>query len=42
MTVEACRDLQVVSESFPNSALVGAAADVFIRKGILSFYGQGE
>jgi glucokinase len=41
MTVEARRDLRVVCESFTNSALVGAAADVFVRKGILSFNGQG-
>lgn len=35
MTVEARRDLKVVGESFTNSALFGAAADVFMRKGIL-------
>ncbi|MGB8980606.1 MAG: ROK family protein, partial [Anaerolineales bacterium] len=35
MTDEARRDLQVVRESFENSALVGAAADVFLRTGIL-------
>lgn len=36
MTEEARRDLQVVSEAFCNSALVGAAADVLLRKNILS------
>ena len=36
MTEEAIRDLQVVKESFENSALVGAAVDVFLRQGILS------
>ncbi|MBK8047862.1 MAG: ROK family protein [Anaerolineales bacterium] len=35
MTVEAARDLRVVMESLPNSALYGAAADVFIRSGVL-------
>lgn len=35
MTDEAKRDLQVVKESFENSALVGAAADVFLRSGVL-------
>jgi glucokinase len=36
MTEEAIRDLQVVKESFENSALVGAAVDVFLRQGILT------
>ena len=36
MTEEAIRDLQIVKESFENSALMGAAADVFVRNGILS------
>lgn len=35
MTVEARRDLRVEMESFPNSALWGAAANVFVRQGIL-------
>jgi glucokinase len=35
MTEEAKRDLKVVKESFPNSALFGAAADVFQRQGLL-------
>jgi predicted NBD/HSP70 family sugar kinase len=35
MTEEAKRDLQVVIESFENSALTGAAADVFLRSGTL-------
>lgn len=35
MTVEARRDLRVVGESFPNSALFGAAASVFARRGLL-------
>ncbi len=35
MTEEAKRDLQVVLESFENSALIGAAADVFLRSGTL-------
>lgn len=35
MTDEAKRDLRVVKESFENSALVGAAADVFLRTGVL-------
>jgi glucokinase len=34
MTEEARRDLRVVKETFENSALVGAAADVFLRSGI--------
>ena len=37
MTEEAKRDLEIVTESFPNSALVGAAADVFLRTGLLKF-----
>lgn len=35
MTEEAKRDLQVVEETFENSALVGAAVDVFLRSGVL-------
>lgn len=35
MTDEAKRDLVIVKESFSNSALFGAAADFFIREGIL-------
>ncbi len=35
MTEEAKRDLRVVKESFSNAALYGAAADLFIRQGIL-------
>ncbi|MGD2143422.1 MAG: ROK family protein [Anaerolineae bacterium] len=35
MTVEARRDLQIVPESFPNSALWGAAAHVFSVEGVL-------
>ena len=35
MTEEAKRDLQVVKESFENSALLGAAAAVFLRSGAL-------
>ncbi|MBE0695513.1 MAG: ROK family protein, partial [Anaerolineaceae bacterium] len=34
MTEEAKRDLRVVKETFANSALIGAAADVFQRQGI--------
>lgn len=37
MTVEARRDLRLVSESFPNSALVGAAANVLIQQGLLAY-----
>lgn len=37
MTVEAKRDLKIATESFPNSALVGAAADVFLHTGLLKF-----
>jgi glucokinase len=37
MTEEAKRDLKIVKESFDNSALVGAGAYVFLKKGILSF-----
>ncbi len=40
MTEEAKRDLKVVRESFPNAALVGAAGDVFVKKGFLSFTGR--
>ena len=36
MTEEAVRDFKVVKESFENSALVGAAADVFVRQGVLT------
>lgn len=36
MTQEARRDLRVVKESFLNSALYGAAADVFLRLDVLS------
>jgi glucokinase len=36
MTEEAIRDLIIVKESFENSALIGAAADVFLREKILS------
>lgn len=35
-TVEAQRDLHLVLESLPNSAVFGAAAEVFLREGILS------
>ncbi len=35
MTEEAKRDLKIVTESFPNSALVGAGADVFLHTGLL-------
>lgn len=35
MNQEAVRDLRIVKESFENSALIGAAADVFVRQGIL-------
>jgi glucokinase len=35
MTEEAKREVQVVKESFENSALVGAAADVFLGSGVL-------
>lgn len=37
MTEEAKCDLRIVKESFENSALVGAAAEVFIRTGVLHF-----
>ena len=37
MTDEAKRDLKIVRESFKNSALMGAAANVFLKKGVLSF-----
>lgn len=37
MTEEAKRDLKIVRESFDNSALMGAAANVFLKKGILEF-----
>lgn len=37
MTEEAKRDLKIVRESFENSALRGAAANVFLKKGILAF-----
>jgi glucokinase len=35
MTEEAKRDLKITTESFQNSALVGAAADVFLHTGLL-------
>jgi glucokinase len=35
MTVEARRDLQIVHESFANSALFGAAATVFLENGLI-------
>ncbi|MEW6401154.1 MAG: ROK family protein [Chloroflexota bacterium] len=34
MTAEAIRDLRILKESFENSSLIGAAADVFLRQGI--------
>ena len=37
MTEEAKRDLEIVRESFDNSALIGAGANVFLNRGILSF-----
>ena len=37
MTVEAVRDLRVGVESFPNSALYGAAAEVFLCCGLLNW-----
>jgi len=37
MTEEAKHDLEIVRESFDNSALVGAGANVFLKNGILSF-----
>jgi glucokinase len=37
MTEEAIRDLKIFKESFDNSSLTGAAADVFYRQGLLSF-----
>ena len=37
MTEEAKRDLEIVRESFDNSALVGAGANVLLNRGILSF-----
>jgi predicted NBD/HSP70 family sugar kinase len=36
MTEEAVRDLQVIQETFGNSALIGAAADVFFRQNQLN------
>jgi glucokinase len=36
MTEEAKRDLRVVKETFENSALIGAAADVFYRQGMVA------
>jgi glucokinase len=36
MSDEARRDLQVIHESHENSCLIGAAAEVFVRQGILS------
>jgi glucokinase len=35
MTEEAIRDLRVVRETFENSPLIGAAADVFIRRSVI-------
>jgi glucokinase len=35
MTDEAKRDLQIVKETFLNAALIGAAADVFQRQGLI-------
>jgi hypothetical protein len=35
MAVETGRDLQIKGESLPNSALFGAAADVFFRRGLV-------
>ncbi len=37
MTEEAKRDLEIIRESFDNSALVGAGASVFLKNSILSF-----
>ena len=36
MTVEARRDLRIIKESFPNSALFGAAANVLIQSGAVT------
>lgn len=36
MTVEARRDLQIVHESYQNSALYGAAATVFVENGLVT------
>jgi glucokinase len=36
MTVEARRDLKIVREAFPNSALYGAAATVFVESGLIT------
>jgi glucokinase len=36
MTVEARRDLRLETESFPNSALWGAAANAFLCQGVLA------
>jgi glucokinase len=38
MTEEAKRDLRVERESFSNAALIGAAGDVFIKRGLLSLH----
>ena len=35
MTAESLRDLRVVTESLPNSALYGAASEVFLCTGLL-------
>jgi glucokinase len=35
MSAEAGQDLQIKGESLPNSALFGAAADVFVRRGLV-------
>jgi glucokinase len=39
MSAEARRDLRIVRESFPNSALVGAAAEVFVRNQMIELPG---
>lgn len=36
MSPEACRDLKICRESFPNASLVGAAAHAFVQSGMLS------
>jgi glucokinase-like ROK family protein len=38
MTEEARRELVIIQESYPNSTLFGAAANVFISQGLLEFY----
>lgn len=42
MTEEAKRDLCIVKESFTNAALIGAAADVFLRQGLIQDIYLGE